>query len=47
MKEINNKVYITPVSDQVDILCETILCQSGGYSATLEGMSETDYTFTF
>ena len=44
---LKNQVYDSPKTDIMDIHPESVLCQSGGYTTTLEGMSENDYTFTF
>ena len=48
MKHLNNeKGYISPQTAFIDILPESILCQSTNFGMTLEEMTENDYTFTF
>ena len=43
--------YISPQTQLVDITPISVLCQSGeegsGFSTSLEGMKENDYTFGF
>lgn len=44
------KDYNSPKTEVVDIVTESVLCQSGnepGFTATLEGLSEQGYTFGF
>ena len=40
-----NVSYEAPKTEQILIQSESILC--GSFSATVEDMNETDYTFTF
>lgn len=50
MKKLTNSMgYISPETCSIDIMPMSILCQSGegGSDATLEDMTENDYTFTF
>lgn len=49
MKKLTNSLgYLSPEMTVVDILPMSVLCQSGeGNNATLEDMTENDYTFTF
>ena len=52
MKQLSNRLdYISPKAETIDILIESILCQSGepqtGFGVSLEGMTENEYTFTF
>lgn len=44
---LKSRGYESPKMDIILIQPEAVLCQSGGYTTTLEGMSENDYTFTF
>ncbi len=47
MKKFSNHLeYITPMTEVIEMKMETVLCQSS-YGATLENMSDSDYTFTF
>ena len=39
--------YSTPVTEQIGIFTESILCQSGGLSTGLEDMTEGDHTLIF
>lgn len=50
MKTLTNHVgYVSPETVQLDILSMSVLCQSDkdSYDATLEDMTENEYTFTF
>ena len=52
MKQLNlQQGYISPQTELIDIMPMSILCQSGeegtGFSTSLEGMTENDYTFGF
>ncbi len=44
---LQNYGYDSPKAEVIHIHSESVLCQSGGYTTTLEGMSENNYTFTF
>lgn len=39
--------YQSPQTEILDLLTESVLCQSTGFGTTLEDMTENDYTFTF
>lgn len=44
------KDYNSPKTEVIDIIAESVLCQSGnepGFTTTLEGLTEQDYTFGF
>ena len=48
MKHLNNHgEYLSPQTEILDLLTESVLCQSTGLGTTLEDMTENDYTFTF
>ena len=48
MKQLNlQQGYISPQTELIDILPESILCQSKQFGVSLEEMTENDYTFTF
>ena len=48
MKHLNrNEDYRSPRTEIIDILMESVLCQSNQFGATLEEMEENDYTFKF
>ena len=50
MKKLTNHVgYVSPETFEVDMMTMSVLCQSdeNSFEATLEDMTENDYTFTF